>query len=765
MTSLIDTTKPSGPVAYTSDVRGNFASAKSEIEALQYRAADVANVLNFGADPTGVFDSAPAINAAAAVLASGSTRHKAVYLPTGTYRVNSQINLTACQAFYGDSRGSSVLMVDQAFDPAATAVIYVTAASYDAGPVLRDFGITFQQPQDQGSRANFKTLAAGGTSGPGGTGVMYPPAIASGSESFRIQCIRLRIGGAWDGITTNGHNTVFWLDDIEMGALNCGVNMGDGPGVQDFCHINHYHFWTFEIGGTALQNVYYDGQVISLRVGRCDGLNITGFCSFAARLVFTGDGGYTGCHIANAMFDGDQATLEILGTGIGHLWISNAYASAGVTGRIRPWLTMSGGGHVKIDNFYSHSSAAHPDFLLSHDAADLTLSNFHCNFYTLDQNWAQIQRGTMRILNGRLALPNARTVPAIAETLAGILVIDNLQLDDAGTGGAGVVLSMVTANPSTMIGAIAFTTGAAWTVSLPAGLSQQFRTPVQITTPTMATTAQLALFNAGNTNGLESKLRFYGTFPAGGDFGEYLAASLRGGWSATAWDGSYLDVWLTNTGNSNASDANMVQVARFASVGATLAGTLRAGALFTDGTIQAGSTGGSGVGLGLVGAAGTQKALLFYRGGSIGWAMATEGAGDNLGVQRYDDAQTYQGDAIQISRATGVVTFQQPIVNGSDRSLKTNIEPVTGALEIVSKLQGVFYNHRDAPRRQLGLIAQDVLVPLPEVVFDVGPEVGPDGVALNAAAPNLLGVAYPNIVAVLIEAVKELAAVVAGKPA
>jgi hypothetical protein len=35
MASNIDPSKPSGPIAYTADVRGNFAAAKVEIEALQ----------------------------------------------------------------------------------------------------------------------------------------------------------------------------------------------------------------------------------------------------------------------------------------------------------------------------------------------------------------------------------------------------------------------------------------------------------------------------------------------------------------------------------------------------------------------------------------------------------------------------------------------------------------------------------------------------------------------------------------------------------
>ena len=45
-----------------------------------------ANVLDYGADPTGVADSAPAINAAIAA-------NKFVYLPAGTYKVNTTIDL------------------------------------------------------------------------------------------------------------------------------------------------------------------------------------------------------------------------------------------------------------------------------------------------------------------------------------------------------------------------------------------------------------------------------------------------------------------------------------------------------------------------------------------------------------------------------------------------------------------------------------------------------------------------------------------------
>jgi Chaperone of endosialidase len=94
----------------------------------------------------------------------------------------------------------------------------------------------------------------------------------------------------------------------------------------------------------------------------------------------------------------------------------------------------------------------------------------------------------------------------------------------------------------------------------------------------------------------------------------------------------------------------------------------------------------------------------------------------------------------------GVVTFAQPIVNGSDRRLKSNIEPVDKALAAVEKLQGVFFQTEGLDRRQVGLVAQDVRKVLPEVVFE------------DTDEEKTLGIAYAPIVAVLVEAVKELSA-------
>ena len=79
----------------------------------------------------------------------------------------------------------------------------------------------------------------------------------------------------------------------------------------------------------------------------------------------------------------------------------------------------------------------------------------------------------------------------------------------------------------------------------------------------------------------------------------------------------------------------------------------------------------------------------------------------------------------------------------SDQSLKTDVETVEDALALVKAMRGVYYTRTDdtAKGRLVGVIAQEMNQVLPEVVFKQG---------------NKLSVDYGNIVAVLIEAIKEL---------
>jgi hypothetical protein len=79
------------------------------------------------------------------------------------------------------------------------------------------------------------------------------------------------------------------------------------------------------------------------------------------------------------------------------------------------------------------------------------------------------------------------------------------------------------------------------------------------------------------------------------------------------------------------------------------------------------------------------------------------------------------------------------ITANSDERIKTNIKTIDNALEKVLQLRGVEYDRTDIEKHQIGVIAQEVEKVLPDVVLD----------------GEKKSVAYGNMVAVLIEAIKE----------
>jgi len=95
------------------------------------------------------------------------------------------------------------------------------------------------------------------------------------------------------------------------------------------------------------------------------------------------------------------------------------------------------------------------------------------------------------------------------------------------------------------------------------------------------------------------------------------------------------------------------------------------------------------------------------------------------------------------TRTSGNFTATGTVTANSDIRLKSNVETITGALGMVNALRGVSYNRIDleGEPRQIGVVAQEIEEVIPEVVVT-----GIDGIK---------SVAYQNIVAVLIEAIKE----------
>ena len=89
----------------------------------------------------------------------------------------------------------------------------------------------------------------------------------------------------------------------------------------------------------------------------------------------------------------------------------------------------------------------------------------------------------------------------------------------------------------------------------------------------------------------------------------------------------------------------------------------------------------------------------------------------------------------------GNLTLSGTLTINSDARLKENLTPLTGALDKVKALTGYNYNRIGSDKLEMGVVAQEVQAILPELV--------------QADSEGTLSVAYQNMVALLIEAVKE----------
>jgi hypothetical protein len=95
----------------------------------------------------------------------------------------------------------------------------------------------------------------------------------------------------------------------------------------------------------------------------------------------------------------------------------------------------------------------------------------------------------------------------------------------------------------------------------------------------------------------------------------------------------------------------------------------------------------------------------------------------------------------------GSMTLAGTLTINSDIKLKENLITIPNALDKVKALTGYNYNRIGSDKLEMGVVAQEVQAILPELV--------------EADSEGTLSVAYQNMVALLIEAVKEQSAEIA----
>mgnify|MGYP001458083535 CR=1 FL=1 len=96
--------------------------------------------------------------------------------------------------------------------------------------------------------------------------------------------------------------------------------------------------------------------------------------------------------------------------------------------------------------------------------------------------------------------------------------------------------------------------------------------------------------------------------------------------------------------------------------------------------------------------------------------------------------------------AAGAATFNNDVTAFSDKRLKTDIKNIENSLDMVMKMQGVYYKRKDIEdaKEQIGVLAQDMENVLPQVVLTADDEM------------KSKSVDYGKLCALLIECVKDL---------
>jgi hypothetical protein len=125
-------------------------------------------------------------------------------------------------------------------------------------------------------------------------------------------------------------------------------------------------------------------------------------------------------------------------------------------------------------------------------------------------------------------------------------------------------------------------------------------------------------------------------------------------------------------------------------------------------------------------------------GGGIVDAMRLKDNGDTIFGYNVGIGTSNPTEKLHVA---GNITATGDVTSTSDVRVKTDITPITGALNIVNKLEGKRFNKFNKPG--IGFIAQELEQYMPELVHTANDEVGTKSVN------------YANMVALLVEAIKE----------
>ena len=261
----------------------------------------------------------------------------------------------------------------------------------------------------------------------------------------------------------------------------------------------------------------------------------------------------------------------------------------------------------------------------------------------------------------------------------------------------------------------------------------------------------------GTPEGANTQVQFNNSGVFGGDSGfTYVASSntltvvgpINGGaiTASGVLSGASADISGSITGNSLAiagtANANIFNAASTLVGGSSTYGSSAS----VSTSLSTGTTLTVGTKLSVNGSFGTAGQML-YSGGTTNtyWAAAPASGGTPGGSSthvQYNNAGAFAGSA-SFTFAVGSGTLSATIMTTtSDERLKTNIQTISGGLDMVSRMRGVSYEFKDSGHKGYGVIAQEIQDILPNVV--------------HTNEDGFMKVSYNDIIGVLIEAIKDL---------
>jgi hypothetical protein len=423
----------------------------------------------------------------------------------------------------------------------------------------------------------------------------------------------------------------------------------------------------------------------------------------------------------------------------GKLSVTNTTASTSTsTGA----LTIAGAGGLGVGgNVYAANMYIGVDAVATQTWVNTTKQNTISSGTPITMAALTATSGTF---SGAIAVTNTT---ASTSTSTGALTI-------AGTGGLGVGGNVYAANMYIGVNPVATQT---WVTQ---GFAPATGSPTYATQVALNSAAQTQITSVGTLTGLtvSGKLSVTNTTASTSTSTGALTIAGTGGlgvggnvYAANMYigvDAVATQTWVNTTKQSTISSGTPITMAALTATSGTFSGAIAvtnttASTSTSTGALTIAGTGGLGVG-------GNVYATNMYIGSSVVATQAWVNTGLATKQNTINNTVDITMRALTATTGTfsGAITSAGEITAYSDARLKQNVRPITDATTLLRQLQGVRFEWKNGGKASVGLIAQEVQKVLPEIVREN------EGVTGSAPGQPILSVAYGNLVALLIEALK-----------